>query len=141
MTLFNCLSIRSLFLTTDLTNSRNLIRYSLAEETIQNIDDNPPGIGTHLAVDTVNKIVYWILLTAETNYRIYKTTYDGQTSQIGSDQTGSVTTVDIAEGDGYFYILDSMTSEVSKYNKTTDMVVNTISLSSGAERIIVVAGK
>jgi hypothetical protein len=128
-------------LTTDLTNSRNLIRYSLAEGTIQNIDDNPPGIGTHLAVDTVNKIVYWILFTAETNYRIYKTTYDGQTSQIGSDQTGSVTTVDIAEGDGYFYILDSMTSEVSKYNKTTDMVVSTISLSSGAERIIVIAGK
>ncbi|CAB4017929.1 RNA-directed DNA polymerase from mobile element jockey [Paramuricea clavata] len=137
--LFNCLSIRSLFLTTDLTNSRNLIRYSLAEGAIQNINDNPPGIGTHLAVDTVNRSVYWILFTAETSYKIYKTTYDGQTSQIGSDQVGSVTTVDIAEGDGYFYILDSMTSEVSKYNKATEILVNTISLSPGAERMIVVA--
>ncbi|CAB4021142.1 Hypothetical predicted protein, partial [Paramuricea clavata] len=132
----------SLFLTTDLTNSRNLIRYSLAEAgPIQNIDHNPPGIGTHLAVDSVNKIVYWILFTAETSYKIYKTTYDGQTSLIESNQMGSVTTVDIAEGDGYFYILDSMTSEVSKYNKTTDVAVSTISLSPGAERMIVVAGK
>ncbi|CAB4040223.1 Hypothetical predicted protein, partial [Paramuricea clavata] len=131
----------SLFFTTDLTNSRNLIRYNLVEGTIHNINDNPPGIGTHLAVDTVNRIVYWILFTAETSYKIYKTTYDGQTSQIGSDQTGSVTTVDIAEGNGYFYILDSMNSEVSKYNKTTDMIVSTISLSSGAKRIIVVVRK
>ena len=89
----------------------------------------------------MNRIVYWILFTAETNYKVFKTTYDGQTSQIGTDQTGSVTTVDIAEGDGYFYILDSMTSEVSKYNKTTDEAVSTILLSPGAERMIVVAGK
>ncbi|CAB3989722.1 Hypothetical predicted protein [Paramuricea clavata] len=132
---------RSLFFTTDQMNSRNLIRYNLAEGTIHSINDNPSGIGTHLAVDTVNKTVYWILFTIETNYNIYKTTYDGQTSQIESDQTGSVNTVDIAEGDGFFYIFDSTTSKVSKYDKTTDMVVSTISLSPGAERIIVVAGK
>ncbi|CAB4024592.1 Hypothetical predicted protein, partial [Paramuricea clavata] len=129
----------SLFFPAARTKSQNLIRYNLIEGTFENINDNPPGIGTHLAVDSVNKTVYWILFTADTSYKIYKTTYDGQTSQIGSDKTGTVTTVDIAEGDGYFYILDSTTSEVSKYNKTTDMVVSTISLSPGAERIIVVA--
>jgi DNA-binding beta-propeller fold protein YncE len=122
-------------------NSRNLIRYSLPEDAELTINDNITGIGTHLAVDTSNKIVYWIHFTDDTDYKIYKTTYDGQTSQIGLDQTGSLTTVDIGEGNGFFYILDSGTSEVRKYDKTTDTEVSTISVSPGAARMIVVAGK
>ncbi len=122
-------------------NSRNLIRYSLAEATIQTINDDIPGIGTHLAVDAVNKIVYWFHFTTDTNYKIYKTTYNGQTSQIGPDQTGSLTSVDIAEGNGYFYILDLIKSEVRKYDKTTETIVSTISLSPGAARMIVITGK
>lgn len=105
------------------------------------IDDNVTGIGTHLAVDTTNKIVYWILFTVETSYKIYKTTYEGQTTQIGLDQTGSINNIDIAEGNGYFYILDSSSSEIRKYDKTTDTVASTISLPHEVTRIIVVAGK
>jgi chloramphenicol O-acetyltransferase len=132
---------RSIFLTTDLSNSRNLIRYNLADGTEETLHDSISGIGTYLTVDTKNKWVYWILFTSENNYKIFKTTYTGQTSQIGADQTGSVGDVDIAQGDGYFYILDSASSEIKKYNKTTETMVSAISISPGAERIIVVTGR
>ena len=49
--------------------------------------------------------------------------------------------MDIAEGDGHFYILDSDSSVVRKYDKTTDTIVATIPVSSGAERMIVVNGR
>ncbi|XP_028415958.1 protein crumbs-like [Dendronephthya gigantea] len=132
---------RSIFFTTDLTNSRNLIRYSLADGTHQTLHSGVPGIGTHLALDIMNKTVYWILFTAETNYKILKTTYDGQTSQIGTDQSGSITTVDIADGNGYYYILDTTESRIDKYNKSSDKVATTISLSTEATRMIVVSDK
>lgn len=105
------------------------------------LHDNPSGIGTHLAVDTTNKTVYWVLFTLETNYKIFKTTYEGHTTQIGPDQTGTFHTVDIAEGNGHFYILDTTSSEIRKYDKTTDTVVSTISIPHEITRIIVVAGK
>ena len=105
------------------------------------LDNNVPGIGTHLAVDTTNQFVYWIHFTTDTNYKIYKTTYGGETSQIGQDQTGSVNNVDIAEGNGYFYILDSSSSEIRKYNKTTHAIASTIPFASEITGIIVVAGK
>ena len=130
-------------MTTDTQNSRNLIRYRLDENTSVTLDNDVGGIGTHLDVDTANKVVYWIHFTAETTYKIYKTTYEGNTTQIGADQTGSTTSVDIASGNGYFYILDTTTSQINKYNKTTDTLVpvSTISLSPGAKRLIVLAGK
>ena len=74
-------------------------------------------------------------------YKIYKTTYTGETTQIGPDQTGSLSGVDIAVGNGYFYILDSDASEVRKYNQTTDTLDTTISISPGVERMIVVTGR
>ena len=77
----------------------------------------------------------------ETNYKIYKTTYEGNTTQIGPDQTGTINTVDIAEGNGYFYILDTSSSEIRKYDKTTDTVASTISLAHEITRMIVVTGK
>ncbi|XP_028416438.1 pro-epidermal growth factor-like [Dendronephthya gigantea] len=132
---------RAIFFTTDITNNRNLIRYSLAIGTDQTLDSGVTEIGTHLALDIVNKTVYWILFTSETNYKILKTTYDGQTSQIGTDQSGSITTVDIADGNGYYYILDTTTSQIDKYDKSTDTVATTISLSTEATRIIVVFDK
>ena len=130
-----------MFLTTNKKNARNLIRYSVANKIEVTIDDGETGIGTHLAVDTTNKTVYWILFTVETNYKIYKTTYEGHTTQIGPDQTGSINTIDIAEGNGYFYILDSTSYEIRKYDKATDLVASTISLAYEVTRIIVVAGK
>jgi hypothetical protein len=86
-------------------------------------------------------VVYWILFTKESEYKIYKTTYAGQTSQIGANQTGNVNDVDIGEGNGYFYILDSASSEIRKYNKTSDTFVSRISISPGAKRMIVVTGR
>ena len=132
---------RSIFFTTDKSNNRNLFRYSLADGTDQTLHNSIPGIGTHLALDTANKTVYWILFTTDTNYKIFKTTYDGHTSQIGTDQTGGVTTVDIADGNGYYYILDTTTSKINKYDKSTDTVATTFSLSAQATRIIVVGGE
>ena len=113
----------------------------MLEDTKQILHDNIPGIGTHLAVDTENRTVYWVLFTAETTYKIYKTTYTGETTQIGQDQTGSISRVDIAVGNGYFYILDSDASEVRKYNQTTGTLDTRISISPGAERIIAVTGR
>ena len=124
-----------------MTNSRNLIRYNLADGTKQTLHDSIRGIGTHLTVDTKNRVVYWILFTKESEYKIYKTTYAGQTSQIGANQTGNVNDVDIGEGNGYFYILDSASSEIRKYNKTSDTFVSRISISPGAKRMIVVTGR
>ena len=135
------LSLRYIFFTTDKSNNRNLIRYSLADGTVQILHDGIAGIGTHLALDTASKTVYWILFTTDTNYKIIKTTYEGQTSQIGTDQTGGVTAIDIAEGIGYYYILDTTTSKISKYDKLSDTLVGTISLSTEAIRFIVVTGK
>ncbi|XP_028406425.1 pro-epidermal growth factor-like [Dendronephthya gigantea] len=132
---------RSIFFTTDITNNRNLIRYSLADGTDQTLHSGVNEIGTHLALDTVNKTVYWILFTSETNYKILKTTYDGQTTQIGTDQSGSITTVDIADGKEYYYILDTTASKIHKYNKSSDEVATTISLSTEATRMIVVSDK
>ncbi|XP_028416721.1 pro-epidermal growth factor-like [Dendronephthya gigantea] len=129
---------RSIFFTTDMSQNRNLFRYSLTNGAVQTLHNSIIGIGTHLALDTVNKTVYWILFTSDTNYKILKTTYDGQTSQIGIDQSGGVTTVDIADGNGYYYILDTTTSEIDKYDKSTDTVAATISLSTKATRIIIV---
>ena len=132
---------RSLFLTTGQENSQNLIRYDVVAQNEVTLDNNVPGIGTHLAVDTTNQAVYWIHFTTDTNYKIYKTTYGGETSQIGPDQTGSVNNVDIAEGNGYFYILDSSSSEIRKYDKTTHTISSTIPFTSEITGIIVVAGK
>ncbi|XP_028413538.1 pro-epidermal growth factor-like, partial [Dendronephthya gigantea] len=132
---------RSIFLTTDTTNNRNLIRYSLADGTIHILHFGVNEIGTHLALDTVNKTVYWILFTTDSNYKILKTTYDGLTSQIGTDQSGGITTVDIADGNGYYYILDTITSQIDKYDKSTNTVAATISLSTEATRMIVVSDK
>ncbi|XP_028415947.1 pro-epidermal growth factor-like isoform X2 [Dendronephthya gigantea] len=129
---------RSIFLTTDNTDNRNLIRYSLADGSDQTLHSGVNEIGTHLALDTVNKTVYWILFTTDTNYKILKTTYDGNTSQIGTDQSGGIKTVDIADGNGYYYILDTTTSQIDKYDKSTDTVAATISLSTKATRIIIV---
>ena len=71
-----------------------------------------------------------------------KTTYSGATSQIGADQTAqSFNDVDIAQGDEYIYILDSASSEIRKFNKTTETMVSTISISPEVQRIIVVTGR
>ena len=104
------------------------------------LNDDIAGIGTHLAIDTANKVVYWIHFTTDTTYKIYKTTYGGETTQIGVDQTGSLTAVDIGQGNGYFYILNSVTKEISKYDKTNDAIASTISLPTGVTRMIVLAG-
>ena len=126
-------------MTTDLSNSRNLIMYNLTNDNEVILHDDIRGIATHLTVDTANKTVYWILFTTETNYKILKTTYDNQTSQIGPDQTGTVDSVDIAVGFGHFYVLDS--GGIRKYNKTTNTLAETISLPSEATGMIVLAGK
>ena len=89
----------------------------------------------------MNKTIYWVLFTSDSHYKIFKTTYDGQTSQIGTDKTGGIATVDVAAGIGYYYILDSTTSQIFKYDKSTDTVVTRISISTEATRIIVVTGK
>ncbi|XP_028415959.1 fibrillin-1-like [Dendronephthya gigantea] len=111
----------------------------ITDGTDQTLHDSITGIGTHLVLDTVNKTVYWVLFTSDSNYKILKTTYDGQTSQIGTDQSGGITTVDIADGNGYYYVLDSTTSQIFKYDKSTDTMAAKISLSTEATRIVIAA--
>ena len=113
--------------------------YNLVNDTEVTLHSQISGIGTHLTLDTTNNVVYWVLFTVESNYKIYKTTYNGTTSQIGPDQVGSIDSVDIAVGIEYLYILDS--EEIKKYNKTTDTIAETISLRSKAKRMIFLAGK
>ena len=122
-----------------MANSRNLVMYNLTNDTEVTLHKNVTGIGTHLTVDNANKTVYWVLFTSETSYKIYRTTYDGQTLQIGPDQTGSVDSIDIEDGIGYFYILSS--DEIKKYDKRTDTVAETISLATQATGMIVLTGK
>ena len=104
------------------------------------MDDGVAGISTHLTVDETNKIVYWIHFTSETAYKIYRTPYDGASQQIGSG-SGQTNNIYIAEGEGFYYILDSSNLNIAKYNKSSDFLTNTITVSSGTRRMIMVIGK
>ena len=104
------------------------------------MDDGVAGISTHLTVDETNKIVYWIHFISETAYTIYKTPYDGASQQIGSG-SGLTSNIYITEGEDFYYILDSSDSNIKKYNKSSDFLTNTITVSSGTRRMIMVIGK
>ena len=127
-------------MSTDLSYTRNLVRYSLAENMLDVMDNGVPGISTHLTIDETKKIVYWIHFTSETAYKIYKTPYDGASQQIGSG-SGLTSNIYITEGEDFYYILDSSDSNIKKYNKSSDSVTSFITVPSGTKRIMVATGK
>ena len=127
-------------MSTNVRSSRNLVRYSLTENMLDIMDNGVAGISTHLTVDETNTIVYWIHFTSETAYRIYKTSYDGASQQIGSG-SGQTNNIYIAEGEGFYYILDSSNLNIAKYTKSSNFLTSTITLPSGTKRMIMVNGK
>ena len=136
-----CFIVRSLFISTSNTLNRNLVRYSLTEDILHVVDSGRSGFSTHLALDVSNKTIYSIHFSAETTYNIYKTSYDGVSTRIISDQTGLVSNVDITVGENYFYVLDSANSEINRYNKSSDTFDQKIVVSSGTKKVIIVVGK
>ena len=145
----NSLLRRSIFFTTNQQNSRNLIRYNLANENETILDDNVTRTGTHLAVDTTNKTstVYWILFTSEANYKIYKTIImRAKQHRLDLIKRGVLTIQILLRGMVTFISLIQplhvvKALEIRKYDKATDTVASTISLAHEISRIIIVAGR
>ena len=127
-------------MSTNVRSSRNLVRYSLTENMLDIMDNGVAGISTHLTVDETNTIVYWIHFTSETAYRIYKTSYDGASQQIGSG-SGRTSNIYITEGEDFYYILDSSNLNIAKYTKSSNFLTSTITVPSGTKRMIMVIGK
>ena len=116
------------------------MRYSLEDGSLFVLDNSAPGISTGLTVDQQNKIVYWIHHASSTLYKIFKTTYDGNTTQI-TEQSGASGGIDITEGFRFWYLLNVSSSTISKYSKMNDMLYARFPVYTGAKSILHIEGK
>ena len=130
-----------MFLSTDIANDRNLVRYFLDNRTLETLHSDPSGISTHLAVDSDEECVYWIhyLFGNANDFTLYKTSYDNMTTQVLTGSRSN-TNIDVTVGDGYYYLLDSTTSKIEQYSKDNDSLVGAFSIGGGTKRIFLVEG-
>ena len=84
-------------------------------------------------------MIYSVHFEVSENYQVYKTTYDGVSQNILNGSSSS-SDVDITEGDGYYYILDSTSSIIKKYDKTTDMKIDELPIYGEVKQIFLFTG-
>lgn len=85
-------------------------------------------------------MIYWISYNADGSLILRKTDYSGNTTVITSSFGHSGRPAITQIGD-YYYVLDSTQSIIHKYDKSTDEVVQNITVYDGAAEIIGTNGK
>ena len=101
---------------------------------------NANSSSIRLTVDRLNRIIYWISFNGDNSLILRKTDYSGNTivitSSFGENGRPAVTQIG-----NYFYVLDSTQSVIRKYDKTTDAIVQNITVYGGVTDIIGANGK
>ena len=127
-----------LFFAADESLERDLVVYNITSDEVRTLyNDNSSSV--RLTVDRLNQIIYWISYNADGSLMLRKTDYSANTTLITSSFGASGQPAVTQIGD-YYYVLDSTESIIHKYNKTTDTVVQNITVYGGATDIIGTSG-
>lgn len=130
---------RLLFFAADDSSERDLVAFNITSSQAWTLyNDNSSSI--RLTVDRLNQIIYWISYNADGSLILRKTDYSGNTTVITSS-FGHSGRPAITQIGGYYYVLDSTQSIIRKYDKSTDEVVQNITVYDGAAEIIGTNGK
>ena len=130
---------RLLFFAADDSSERDLVVFNITSSQVRTLyNDNSSSI--RLTVDRLNQIIYWISYNTDGSLILRKTDYSGNTTVITSSFGHSGRPAITQIGD-YYYVLDSTQSIIQKYDKSTDEVVQNITVYDGATEIIGANGK
>ena len=123
-----------LFFAADESLERDLVVYNITSGEVRTLY-NAQSSSIRLTVDRQNQMIYWVSYNADHSLMLRKTDYSGNTTLITSSFGASGQPAVTHIGD-YYYVLDSTESIFRKYNKTTDTVVQNITVYGGAREII-----
>ena len=96
-------------------NDGDIVRYFIDTNTNITIHQNDETSPLCLAVDSENEIIYWVNYT-DVSYALIGTFYNG-TTIILKEYNGTTTSVKIAVGEKDFYVLDSPTGRIDRFDR------------------------
>ena len=128
-----------LFFAADQSEERDLVVFNITNNDLRTLY-NANSSSIRLTVDRLNQMIYWISYNPDSSLMLRKTDYSGNTTVISSSfgKSGSPA---ITQLGGCYYVLDSTRSIIRKYDKTSDTVVQNITIYGGVTDIIGTNGR
>ena len=120
-------------------NDGDIVRYFIDTNTNITIHQNDETSPLCLAVDSENEIIYWVNYT-DVSYALIGTFYNG-TTIILKEYNGTTTSVKIAVGDKHFYVLDSPTGRIDRFDRENRTLQDYFVVADSPSDLTVVQGE